>query len=610
MPDSIAALENQLANTTDIKDKVDLRIKLARELKFQDLPRAIAMCEDAAEMAMQVEVDGPIYQEGAAESLYTLGNLCLQASEYNKAFSHFATALDIYEKLEKSIEGAKVLNSMGAGHYFLGGYVEALDYYLKAMTIFREKGEQAEEAAVLNNIGLIHLSANETLRGLDNFQQCLQICNQIGLKNTKADSLDNISTAYLMLHDYENALDYGLQSVHLYEDLGELRGQAEALNGLGDVYAAQGNFNAALDSYHRSFEISKSIGNRYEMVRALQKIGDAYRKQELPDQVLSVLHQALVIAQEIEARQLQYECHFTLAETYKQLGDYQRALAQFEEYSLYKEAIFNQEADQRLKQLEIAHQLETARKEAEISRLRYGALQKEIVTREQLIDDLNAFAHMVAHDLKNPLQNLNLSAYYLSKKLKDADPQIKEAIEAVQHTGKKMNRIVEELLVLASVRQQEVIPEVLDMGRIVEEARSRISSMIVEYNARISVPTKWPKALGYAPWIEEVWDNYLSNAIKYGGRPPILELGADRIDGGFICFWVKDNGDGIPEQEQEWLFGAFSSVSTVKRMGHGLGLSIVKRIVEKLGGEVTVESSGEPGQGSIFSFSLPAEKNN
>ena len=161
---------------------------------------------------------------------------------------------------------------------------------------------------------------------------------------------------------------------------------------------------------------------------------------------------------------------------------------------------------------------------------------------------------------------------------------------------------------LASMRQQDVVPEVLDMTSIVEEAKSRVSSMIFEYDAKILYPSAWPIAMGYAPWIEEVWDNYISNAIKYGGRPPIFQLGADRLDGDLICFWVKDNGDGIPHDEQEWLFGAFSSVSTVNRIGHGLGLSIVKRIVQKLGGAVTVESSGEIGQGSVFSFTLPAAK--
>jgi signal transduction histidine kinase len=605
MPDKIAALEHQLANTSELREKVELRIQLAMELRFGNLDRAIAMCEDAEEMAAQMTSDGLAYQEGVAKSKFTLGNLYLQASEYNQAFAYFSSALDLYGRMDKQIEVGNVLNAMGAGHYYLGGYVEALDFYLQALSIFQDSDQPFQEAKVLNNVGKIHLSANEVLRSLNYFEQSLQICEQFNLLDTKAEAIGNISAAYIKLDDLDLALDYCLQSVNLFDESGDIRGQASALNSLGDVYQVQGEFDKALESYHRSLDLSKRIGNRYEMAQSLQKLGEIYRLQGLPDQVLSALQQALVIAEEIGARKLQFECHLTLAEIYKQLGDYKKALTHFESYDGLKEEIFNDEADQRLKQLEITHQVETSRKEAEISRLRYGELQKEIMTREQAIDDLNAFAHMVAHDLKNPLQALKVSSYYLLKNIDDSN---KEVVEAIQRTGDKMNSIVDELLVLASVRQQDVVPEELAMGVIVEEAKTRISSLIQKSGAQIHVPSYWPLAMGYAPWIEEVWDNYLSNAIKYGGKPPHLELGADELEGGYVCFWVRDDGDGIPQDEQERLFGAFSSVTTNKQMGHGLGLSIVKRIVEKLGGEVWVESSGEPGQGSVFSFTLPAAK--
>jgi signal transduction histidine kinase len=120
----------------------------------------------------------------------------------------------------------------------------------------------------------------------------------------------------------------------------------------------------------------------------------------------------------------------------------------------------------------------------------------------------------------------------------------------------------------------------------------------------------WPKALGYAPWIEEVWVNYLSNAIKYGGRPPRVELGAAVQAGGStpptVRFWSQDDGPGLTPEEQARLFVPFTRLAQGKAKGHGLGLSIVRRIVEKLGGEVGVESEGVPGQGSLFFFTLPA----
>ena len=102
---------------------------------------------------------------------------------------------------------------------------------------------------------------------------------------------------------------------------------------------------------------------------------------------------------------------------------------------------------------------------------------------------------------------------------------------------------------------------------------------------------------------KQVWVNLLSNAVKYGGDPLEVELGSTPQPDGTMQFWVRDNGPGLTVQEQARLFTPFEQLGRTGAGGHGLGLSIVQRIVEKLGGAVGVES--ELGQGSRFHFSLP-----
>ena len=134
--------------------------------------------------------------------------------------------------------------------------------------------------------------------------------------------------------------------------------------------------------------------------------------------------------------------------------------------------------------------------------------------------------------------------------------------------------------------------------------QARLSYMIKEQQAQIILPEVWPDAIGYEPWIEEVWANYLSNALKYGGRPPRVELGASARSDGMLRFWTRDNGPGIPPEACTRLFTPYNQISHLNsNSGHGLGLSIVLSIVEKLGGQVGVES--ELGQGSLFFFTLP-----
>ena len=217
--------------------------------------------------------------------------------------------------------------------------------------------------------------------------------------------------------------------------------------------------------------------------------------------------------------------------------------------------------------------------------------------------ELEAFAHTVAHDLKSPLSNL---IGFMDLLITDADaldessrPMFSKCIKSAQ----KMNNIVDELLLLATVRGAEVEMVPVDMGTVVELALGRLVHMVDESGAVVKSLDNWPQASGYAPWLEEVWMNYLSNGIKYGGRPPRLELGAEAQPDGMTRFWVLDNGEGVAPEDQGKLFTEFTRLDAVRVQGHGLGLSIVRRIVEKLGGQVGVEST--PNQGSVFYFSLP-----
>jgi signal transduction histidine kinase/DNA-binding response OmpR family regulator len=223
-------------------------------------------------------------------------------------------------------------------------------------------------------------------------------------------------------------------------------------------------------------------------------------------------------------------------------------------------------------------------------------------------EDLNAFAHTVAHDLKTPLGVIVGYADVLTEDLSEAlkdDEESRYYLQSIARNGRKMGNIIGELLLLAEIRRTEVQHEHLDMAIVVSEAMQRLSFLIAEKGAEIVLPDAWPTAVGYSPWIEEVWANYLSNGIKYGGQPPHLELGAEVQDDGFVRFWVRDNGPGISPEDQTRLFTPFTQLEHVRVTGHGLGLSIVRRIVEKLGGEVAVGS--EVGKGSTFSFTLPAK---
>lgn len=226
--------------------------------------------------------------------------------------------------------------------------------------------------------------------------------------------------------------------------------------------------------------------------------------------------------------------------------------------------------------------------------------------REELIAELGAFAHTVAHDLKNPVGLVINYVEMLEIMLKSSGSA--EALtyaQAIVRNSYKLNDIIDELLLLAEVRDGDVRLAPLNMNQVVEEALQRMTVLLRQNPAEIIRPASWPRVVGYAPWVEEVWANYVSNALKYGGEPAQLELGNDPPVDGWVRFWVRDNGNGISPEMQARLFLPFTRLVQVRATGHGLGLSIARRIIEKLGGQVGVESEGVPGRGSLFYFTLP-----
>jgi len=248
------------------------------------------------------------------------------------------------------------------------------------------------------------------------------------------------------------------------------------------------------------------------------------------------------------------------------------------------------------------HRLTEEKQQADEALRQYAA---ELKARNE---ELDAFAHTVAHDLKNPLNNVVNSADLLTHgNTTISDEERQECLQTIVWSALKMGNIIDELLLLAGVRRTQVVTEPLDMAGIVAEAQQRMVHLIGDTRAEVIVlgASAWPVARGYGPWVEEVWVNYLSNALKYGGQPPRVELGAAAQPSGRVRFWVRDNGQGLTLEDQARLFTPFTRLDQAHAKGHGLGLSIVRRIVEKLGGQVGIESEGVPGKGSTFFFTLP-----
>lgn len=241
---------------------------------------------------------------------------------------------------------------------------------------------------------------------------------------------------------------------------------------------------------------------------------------------------------------------------------------------------------------------------SDITQRKQGELE-----RDRLLLTLDAYARTVAHDLKNPVAVIDGYLALARSVLDDMNithEQLHYYLARAQRSTDTMTGIINSLLLLATLRNiDEITLTPLNMQQIAQRVLERLELSIEKTRAEIHLQAEMPLALGYGHWVEEIWLNYISNALKYGGTPPVIHIGATpSVDGTFIRYTVQDNGNGISPEDQRTLFKDFGRLKQHQGVeGHGLGLVIVRQMVERMGGVVDVESV--LGESTTFSFTLP-----
>lgn len=237
-------------------------------------------------------------------------------------------------------------------------------------------------------------------------------------------------------------------------------------------------------------------------------------------------------------------------------------------------------------------------------------LQKELLSKgEDLAQknaELEAYAHTIAHSLKTPLAAASRFLEILSKfKAEGMTAEQRHLVQQASSALAMTGSAVDALLLLSTVAQQRVELQALDMNTLVDQVMNQLGDLRAGARANIKLPKSWPQALGYAPWVGEVWLNLVSNALKYGGSPPAVEIGGT-VEGSQVRFWVRDNGKMLSTEQRSQVFIPFTRLQQDRAAGHGLGLATVQRIVAKLGGKVGAAAG--PNGGNEFYFSLPVAK--
>jgi signal transduction histidine kinase len=217
---------------------------------------------------------------------------------------------------------------------------------------------------------------------------------------------------------------------------------------------------------------------------------------------------------------------------------------------------------------------------------------------------LEAFAYSVAHDLRSPLQAIKGFALLLVEQGGSTlNENCKNFAARISQSAQFMDTLLTDLLAFSRISQQRVVLASVNLETLVESVISRLQREIQEKNAQVETVGPWPDVMAHAPTLAQVLINLTSNALKFvkPGVPPIVRLWTeDRAE--FVRVWVDDNGLGIAAAYKDQIFRLFSRLHGQEYSGTGVGLAIVQKGIERMGGKTGVEST--LGQGSRFWFEL------
>ena len=217
---------------------------------------------------------------------------------------------------------------------------------------------------------------------------------------------------------------------------------------------------------------------------------------------------------------------------------------------------------------------------------------------------LEAFVYSIAHDLRAPLRAMQgFSAMLVEEAGAALSETGKDYADRINKSAQFMDALLSDLLAFSRISQQRVELTSVNLETVVESVLSRLQKDIQEKNARVESSGPWPAVLAHEPTLAQVLFNLVSNALKFcrPDSPPQIRLHAEE-QGRFVRVWVEDNGIGIAPDHQDQIFRLFTRLHGEKYPGTGIGLAIVQKGVERMGGRVGVEST--PGQGSRFWFEL------
>jgi signal transduction histidine kinase len=628
-----------------IRARTDELLKQSREIYRSSPKDAIKLAEEALGLSESID-----YTEGKVTALFTQGD------SYN-ILSDYITAI---EKLNQSLSylpggnlprKAKILRSLGSVYYNKGSYEEALEYTLKSLEIIRSNNDRLGEAYCLNNIGTIYRNMENLELALEYYFQSIVIKEELGDERSIYNTYSNIAVVYSTLDDFRTARDFLYKGLHLMRKYNDKNAESHALNSLGLCYKDEGDLEKGLKYCAKARDLAQKIGNRqsechavvniglmytewkyyneaiphlkagYELAlevgdkggiaNSLSHLGIAYSRLGEPEKGIREIENGLKAASDINSLQLMARAAKEIALIYEQMDDYKNASEFWKKCKDWEEKYLRDVIRSKTKALLVQYDVEKHRKEAELSREKNEELLSLVKKLDKINEEKNNFIGIISHDIRDPISSIYSLSDFIVNDIEDLSKgELLDFSKDIKYSADKVIKLLQALLDINAIEtgRYNFKPERVDLTSLLQSIMINFSERALSKDINIRMePAEKHYAYCDKNSAEQIFSNLISNAVKYSPRGKTISMGISNDDG-FVRTFIQDEGPGFKEEDKRMMFEKFAKLSARPTGGEtstGLGLSIVKQLVEMNKGRV--ECISEYMKGARFTIYLPRD---
>ena len=649
----------ELLVKSDEKQKLKLLIKIGYFLSSENPREAIEYLDDAITLADKIK-----NRWNKADAIFNKGVALWHLGEIEESDKYYDQAIMIYEEFKDSLSLIKVFNSQAINYQMRGNVDLALNTFLKSLDFAKKVGDKPTILNTLLNIGVTYDNSGDYENCLKYYDEALLYADEND-KASLALLQSYLAEVYLTLKNTDKAEEYLIKAIENSKLSNDSKSLIWAYSSLGNIQLDKKNYKTAEDYFKKSLNLARNTDYKLEIIHTLTDLGKYYNRTKNFTEAEKYLKEASELAEELNSLNDMSNINGELASLYYNIGNYKKAYEFRLKYKKLSDSLFIVSNNEKIAEIKTKHELK--QKEGETVLLKHeNELQKKIIDSQKIIAfvisllaiaaiifiwllfrsrnkilkarDLliikngeiennqneiskknkvlaglnttkDKFFSIIAHDLRNPIAAfVNISELLEHDYDKISEEDKKEIIGQMGVSSKNLIRLLENLLTWARLSNDkiDVYPEKLLLSDITEASIHPYLQSAQNKKIRLNINVPNNIVINADKFIfQTIIGNVVSNAIKFSNQHSEIKVELVGTDGKYT-FSVKDQGIGIEESQLRNLFilGKISTGSgTMGESGTGLGLILVKELVDKLNWQIEVKS--KENSGSEFIVTIP-----